>query len=142
MRKQRIDVPAVREALDAICETMSGHKDEFSFSLAGLRPRFLAQGKPCCLAGMILAHLGVSPGVLRDMDSTRLPLQLISHPIQKRFTPVAWDLLIFLQGKNDSAWRWGEARRAAFRVDPYWVKINTKFAFPGEWCTLDNEIKS
>lgn len=139
MARPKFDVSQVREVLDTICATMGDHTDKNPSG--GLNPRYLDQGQPACLVGMILAHLGFSPGVLRELDKEHAALPYSSHPILKRFSPDARALLEFLQSRNDGQWTWGRARREAFRVRNYWRTLNPRFALPGPWCTFENEIK-
>jgi hypothetical protein len=43
-----------------------------------------------------------------------------------------------LQRQNDQGLQWGLIRWNLYRIDPYWLKANPKFAYPGPWCTLEN----
>jgi len=131
MTRTTFDVDKLREVLDSVVAQDPDHVDRRP---AGkLPPRYLDCGKPACLVGVILARLGVSRGLLRELDKEGSPLWASRHPIRKRFTPEAWALLSYLQSWNDGRRPWGLVRRDAFRADPYWTS-------PGPWCTADNAI--
>lgn len=100
--------------------------------------RYTRRGKPCCLIGEVLVNLGASVGTLKDLDRDAELIDDSGHPFWKRFDPLARDLMGAMQKQNDRGEQWGRIKWNLFRIDPYWLKENPKFAYAGSWCTLEN----
>lgn len=79
-----------------------------------LAPRYVDQGQPNCLVAVILARMGISLGVLRQLDREQwgaggIILWATEHSIRRRFTTAAWELLSALQFCNDIGDPWTKA---------------------------------
>lgn len=136
MARQRHSLDQVIEVMDRVVDTDPARRDDAARS--GLGGRYARHGKPCCLVGEILIELGASVGTLKELDREGLTIDNSQHPFWRRFEPVARDLMVSLQKKNDRGIQWGQVRWDLFRIDPYWRKVNPKFAYPGSWCTDEN----
>jgi hypothetical protein len=104
----------------------------------GLGGRYARHGQPCCLVGEILVKLGASVGTLKDLDREGEVIDKSRHPFWGRFDPVARALMASLQRNNDQGYQWGRIRWNLYRIDPYWIRVNPKFAYPGPWCNDEN----
>jgi hypothetical protein len=125
------DVQKVSAALDQVIESNPLHTDRRA-STGKLGCRYMEHGEPACLVACVMAQLGVSLGVLKMLDDEgtapgSVQLRGTIHPIRKRFTPSAWDLLVYLQRENDAGWEWDRCRQHAF--DPK----NRSRRFPRSW---------
>lgn len=105
-----IAVAPVKSTLDAVAAEAPEHVD----SRVGrkLAPRYLDKGEPCCLVAQVLSRLGVSTGVLRELDREGgttgggIILRHTRHPVRRRFDRVAWDLLCEVQDHQDRGRSW------------------------------------
>lgn len=136
MAGYRYDLDLVIRVMDEVIDGDPARRDEAASN--GLGGRYARHGKPCCLVGEVLVSLGASVGTLKELDRENETISDSRHPFWKRFDPVARDLLSSMQKSNDAGEQWGRIRWGLFRIDPYWVKANPKFAYPGPWCTDEN----
>lgn len=135
MSKHRHDVAQVREAMEAVCAETPEYADQRA------RCSYLERGKPTCLDAAILARLGVSTGLLRDLDKEGTRINATRHPLRRRFTEQAWELLTYLQNSNDAGTPWGRIREEAFRPNPYWWRVNRRYALAAmPWLTEETAI--
>lgn len=138
----KYDVADVRESLDRVVAQYPDRVDRRSEG--NLYPRYVEHGCPACLVGVILDDLGIRIGVLRDLDREKVRLISSRHPVRKKFTPAAWELLDFLQTKNDCSYSWSRVREAAFTVKmypDYLVPSGVRREYPGIWCNDSNVLK-
>jgi hypothetical protein len=137
MNTPKIDVPDVRRVLDEVVAERPDHRDvRVDRRLA---PRYTEHGSPACLVAEIMHRLGVSIGVLKALDTEAdepehraeggVQLDRTRHPVRSRFTDIAWQLLAFLQRRNDWDETWLAARNEAFTPRDMWGNV------PGPWCT-------
>jgi hypothetical protein len=88
--------------------------------------RYVENGQPNCLVAVLLHRLGVSVGVLRQLDREGgkfgggILLWATEHAIRRRFTKPAWLLLDALQGVNDLGCTWKRCADAA-RDRGHWM---------------------
>jgi len=136
MARYRYGLDDVVRAMNEVVDERPGKVDRRPEG--GLTPRFVEHGQCACLVGAMLYRLGVELRTLRNLDREDQRIRDSVHPFWNRFDPVALALLDHLQNGNDGASPWGRVRWGAFRVDPYWIRNNPKFAYPGPWCTDEN----
>jgi hypothetical protein len=136
MGRNRYDMDSVTRVVDRLIDGDPARRDEAAGS--GLGGRYARHGKPCCLVGEVLVALGASVGTLKELDKENEQISDSRHPFWRRFDPVTREFLSAMQKKNDRGEQWGRIKWELFRIDPYWVKANPKFAYPGPWCTNEN----
>lgn len=122
IRAKRIDVRAVRQALDTVARRDPYRKDRRVKD--GLPARYIDQGQPNCLVAAVLVELGFPTTLLRDLDRERPVGALFSagvdiaesnHPALKRIDPVARQLLQYCQRRQDSGYLWQYIAEEAFQ---------------------------
>jgi hypothetical protein len=136
MPRWKYDLNSVVAALNKVVDSDPARKDQAASD--GLGGRYIRHGCPCCLVGEILVELGASLGTLKGLDRDGQAIDGSRHPFWRRFHPDALNLMIALQRANDGGSHWSQIKWDMFRIDPYWIKANPKFAFPGPWCTEEN----
>lgn len=105
-----ITVEAVKAALDKVAENQAEHVDPRV--QRSLEPRYLEHGHPCCLVAAAMVELGISTGLLRQLDREGgrrgggVVLRDSNNPIRKRFDPIAWKLLCAAQEHQDRGATW------------------------------------
>lgn len=118
MTRARYDVKDVHDVLDKVVADNPERVDRRAGD--GLPPRYVEDGQPNCLVAELLHRMGVSIGVLKQLDreagrfGAGIMLKMSEHAIRRRFTPAAWELLYYLQRQNDGGASWGKAYEAAF----------------------------
>jgi hypothetical protein len=134
MSRVRYDVQDVRRALDELVESSPDTQDRRVLSDV-LVPRYVEHGEPTCLSACIMVKLGVSVNVLKTLDrygSDHQPVQLASvdHPLRRRFTAEAWDLLAYLQRHNDRGYSWSRCRTNAFDPENRSLRVHRTWLPP------------
>lgn len=123
-RATRVDVRAVRTALDTVAARHPYRKDRRAKD--GLPPRYIDQGQPNCLVAMVLVELGFPPTLLRELDR-ELPVGTLHreavdiaesrHPALRRMDPLARQLLQWCQRRQDSGCIWQYIAEEAFKIN-------------------------
>jgi|GEM_PF-4110564 len=114
MRRTVWTVSDVRRVLASIAAEQPERRDRRA--AAGLGCKYVDGGQPSCRVAEIMCRLGVTIGVLRQLDreasspGTGITLASTKHRVRRRFTPAAWDMLAALQALNDAGRRWGMLR--------------------------------
>jgi hypothetical protein len=135
MSRTRFTVPQVLEALYAACDAAPYYEDRRA------RCSYLEDGKPTCLDAVILAQLGVSVGLLRDLDKEGARIDHTRHPLRRRFTPEAWELLAYLQRCNDAGQVWRRIGQEVNQVDGYWWRVKRAHALAQKpWVTEQTAV--
>lgn len=123
MSTTKIDATAVRDILTVVAGERPDHHDRRA-ATGTLSPRYAEHGCPACLVGEIMFRLGIKISILKEMHETQL--RHIRHPVKKRFTPSAWEMLLAIQWCNDRNESWEQVRagvlgegRAWF---PWWLE--------------------
>lgn len=123
MSAKKIDATAVRDILTAVAAEDPDRIDRRA-ATDRLAPRYAEHGCPACLVGEIMFRLGVKINVLKEMHET--PLLELKMPIQKRFTPLAWEMLAAIQWCNDRGYTWARAQSDVLGVTrgwfPWWLQ--------------------
>lgn len=124
MSTNKIDATAVRDILAAVVAEQPDRQDRRA-TTGTLSPRYAEHGCPACLVGEIMFRLGVKINVLKEMHETQL--RHLRHPVKKKFTPLAWEMLIALQWCNDRDQTWQQAQanvldEAKPRWFPWWLE--------------------
>lgn len=117
MPNGKIGVSRVRGALQEVVAEDPQRVDRRSTD--NLPPRYVEHGQPNCLVAALLARMGISLGLLKQLDNeVRGPggilLWVSKHAIRRRFTPAAWELLAALQACNDRGNTWQRASEDVF----------------------------
>lgn len=108
-----IGLAEVKHALNAVAAEEPQHVDDRVER--GLSPRYVEHGKPCCLVAVVMYRLGISLGMLRQLDREQhepgtsgggIVLRQTRSPIVGRFSPLAWDLLCEAQARQDRGFAW------------------------------------
>ena len=122
-RATKIDVNAVRTALNTVASRDPYHKDRRAKD--NLPARYLDQGKPNCLVAEILIELGFPTTLLRDLDRERpvgalhrdgVDIAESRHPALRRIDPVALQLLQYCQRMQDRGFIWMYIAEDAFKI--------------------------
>ncbi len=111
---------APQNVLEALNEVVDGNPEHIDRRPATgqLVPRYVEHGRPACLVAAVMHRLGLSIGLLRQLDrgagepgalSSVVPWSC-EHAIRRRFTPTAWEMLAALQSVNDQAVTWRACR--------------------------------
>lgn len=135
MAGERYGLKDVMVALDAAVESDPARIDEAARDLGG---RYARHGKPCCLVGDVLIRMGFKVGTLKDLDRDEKQIDESRHPLWRRFSPAARQMLAAAQRMNDGGSQWGQIRWGLYRIDAYWKNQNHPRAYPGPWCTDEN----
>jgi hypothetical protein len=135
MSRSRYTVQQVREALDAVVIENPERRDRRAAEDVPGGSRYVEQGQCACLASEILHRLGFSVKRLKTLDKAADgdPIHLSGSDLAAYFEPLAFDLLIFLQNKNDRGWTWGRVREDALTISDFWAHYR-KYRYRGkEW---------
>lgn len=130
----RTDVETVRRVLDEVVAEEPARVDRRAAS-GMLCGRYTEHGKPCCLVGEMLYRMGYSIGRLKVLDRAAdgNPVQLRGSDLGRRFTPLAFDLLCYLQRLNDWGWSWERIREDALSISGGWAR-HRRYRYRGkEW---------
>lgn len=123
MSTTKIDATRVKEILTRVAGERPEHRDRRA-TTGTLTPRYAEHGCPACLVGEILFRLGVKISVLKEMHETQL--RHLRHPVQRKFTPNAWMMLVAIQWCNDRNQTWEQARAGVLGEEnawfPWWLK--------------------
>lgn len=120
MSRDRINASDVARELVALVEIEPQRVDRRPGD--DLAPRYVEHGRPNCLVAAILSRLGISMGVLKQLDRESgrfgggIILRLSEHAIRRRFTPRAWAMLDYLQRQNDHGVTWAKALEWTLRT--------------------------
>lgn len=141
-RRGKITVAQVRAVLEEIAATEPDRRDR----RAGLLPpRYVDQGQPNCLVALVLERLGISLGVLRQLDQEHPTGEIVHagvrvaesrNPSLRRFDRAALDLLDHVQRQQDAGRTWGSIVCDAFnrtRFTPDWYDRRRR-----PWLFADN----
>lgn len=111
----------VREVLDAVVNPEPERVDRRA-EADTMACRYVENGCPSCLVGVILYRLGFSVGRLKMLDRAAQgePILLHGSGLDRYFTPLAFELLCYLQRSNDAGLTWGKSRENALTPDRYW----------------------
>lgn len=102
---RRITVDDVAAALDAVARERGRRTDDRVERK--LAPRYVEHGQPCCLVAVVLHRLGFTIGQLKQFDAESGPggggiiLSQSRHPLLKRIEPLARQLLVYVQRRQD-----------------------------------------
>lgn len=146
MSRERIGVDRVRADLD---ELVKLERSEDPRVARGLPGRYMEHGEPCCLVARLMFAEGISIGQLKDLDHAEgrpgggQELRDVKGPIKHRYTPQAWDLLVYLQKCNDRGWSWAACRKEAFTVSKWFFTYRHLPAYRDShtWITKDNMME-
>lgn len=146
MSRERIDVPQVLTDLEELVELEKAGDPRVARGLPG---RYMEHGEPCCLVARLMFKEGISSGQLKALDHAegRLgggqELFSVKGPIKHRYTPKAWDLLLFLQKCNDRGWSWDWCRKEALTVSRYFFTHRHLPAYRDThtWITRENVLE-
>lgn len=134
-RKSKRTVQQVREVLDAVVAEDPDRRDRRAAAGVQGGSRYVEQGHCACLASEILHRLGFSLGRLKTLDTAADgdPIHLSGSDLAVYFEPLAFELLIFLQNKNDQGWTWSRVRQDALSISDFWAH-HPKYRYRGkEW---------
>ncbi|WP_067665620.1 hypothetical protein [Nocardia miyunensis] len=126
-RRPKIDVDEVYTTVMGVVARDQDRRD--TYLAEGHSPRYQVRGAPSCLVAAVLAELGCSAGVLRDLDREaghgkhRGPVEFGSsrHRYLQRFTSPAQALLDSLQRHQDTGVTWKTAADRACGPTPHWL---------------------
>lgn len=145
MSRERIDVPQVLADLEELVALEKAGDPRVARGLPG---RYMEHGEPCCLVARLMFKEGISTGQLKELDAPRtggggLDLRSVRGPIKHRYTPKAWDLLLFLQKCNDRGWSWDWCRKEALTVSKHFFTHRHLPAYRDHhtWVTEENVLE-
>lgn len=124
MKTPKIDATAVKEILAAVVAEDPDRVDRRA-ATNSLSPRYAEHGCPACLVGEIMFRLGVKLTVLKEMHET--PLGDLRHPVQNKFTEMAWQMMIAIQWCNDRGLAWSHVQESVIDKTsrawfPWWLE--------------------
>lgn len=111
MSKKKIDARQVMDTLRRLAEEQPDRVDRRADS-GMLAPKYVEHGLPSCIAAQAMHDLGIPMGMIKQLDrevtgTGGVILRTSQSLMRRRFTPAAWNLLDYVQRRNDWAMTWG-----------------------------------
>lgn len=108
----KLDVGDVERAMERTVARFPQHRDERV--IQGHDPRYVYHGNPWCMVAVVLDELGFGVKRLKALDKAGAYRIDQIHPLRPRFTREAWELLAWVQRRNDGGRAWDWILREAF----------------------------